>query len=98
MKPERVTIPLRLPADLHARLKALAEQDGRSLNAFIARQLVRVALSPASPVAAPVAAPMVAQKPVTGQPFQPKVAKARPNEPCPCGSGTKYKRCHGRAK
>ena len=21
--------------------------------------------------------------------------KVRPNDPCPCGSGKKYKRCHG---
>lgn len=24
-----------------------------------------------------------------------KFSKARPNDPCPCGSGKKYKRCHG---
>jgi preprotein translocase subunit SecA len=23
------------------------------------------------------------------------VPKVGPNEPCPCGSGQKYKRCHG---
>ncbi|MBP3331270.1 MAG: SEC-C domain-containing protein [Tidjanibacter sp.] len=22
--------------------------------------------------------------------------KVRPNDPCPCGSGKKYKHCHGR--
>ena len=21
--------------------------------------------------------------------------KAKPNDPCPCGSGTKFKKCHG---
>jgi preprotein translocase subunit SecA len=26
-----------------------------------------------------------------------KVAKVGRNEPCPCGSGKKYKACHGRA-
>ena len=25
-----------------------------------------------------------------------KVTKVGPNEPCPCGSGKKYKKCHGR--
>ena len=25
-----------------------------------------------------------------------EVAKVRPNDPCPCGSGKKYKACHGR--
>lgn len=28
---------------------------------------------------------------------QPVVPKVSRNEPCPCGSGKKYKRCHGRA-
>ena len=25
-----------------------------------------------------------------------KPAKIYPNDPCPCGSGKKYKKCHGR--
>ena len=24
--------------------------------------------------------------------------KVRPNDPCPCGSGKKYKQCHGKAE
>jgi preprotein translocase subunit SecA len=32
----------------------------------------------------------------TSNPAQRKVTKVRPNEPCPCGSGKKYKHCHGR--
>ena len=30
---------------------------------------------------------------------QPIIAekKIRPNDPCPCGSGKKYKQCHGKA-
>jgi hypothetical protein len=28
---------------------------------------------------------------------EPRSAKAGPNSPCPCGSGRKYKRCHGAA-
>ena len=28
--------------------------------------------------------------------FQRKLAKARWNDPCPCGSGRKFKHCHGR--
>ena len=35
---------------------------------------------------------MVKAKPVTRE--APKVGR---NEPCPCGSGTKYKKCHGAA-
>jgi preprotein translocase subunit SecA len=33
----------------------------------------------------------VAQKPVTRR--QPKIGR---NDPCPCGSGKKYKQCHGK--
>ncbi len=28
-------------------------------------------------------------------PAQPRITKAAPNSPCPCGSGKKYKKCHG---
>ncbi len=31
----------------------------------------------------------------TSNPAQRKTTKIRPNEPCPCGSGKKYKHCHG---
>ena len=30
------------------------------------------------------------------RPVDPARRKTRPNEPCPCGSGRKYKRCCGR--
>ena len=26
---------------------------------------------------------------------RPRTAQGRTNEPCPCGSGKKYKKCHG---
>jgi len=58
------------------------------------------------------AQPVVAQQPVrtrltesatstnaavdSSAPAQRKATKIRPNEPCPCGSGKKYKHCHGR--
>jgi len=32
----------------------------------------------------------------TGEPAQVKQAKTGRNDPCPCGSGRKYKQCHGR--
>ena len=31
------------------------------------------------------------------QPVKKSAAKVYPNDPCPCGSGKKYKNCHGRA-
>jgi preprotein translocase subunit SecA len=36
---------------------------------------------------------------VAAEPVQPFVREGRKigrNEPCPCGSGKKYKQCHGR--
>lgn len=80
---ERVAIPLRIESELHARLKRLAELDGRSMNSYIGRALAyHVARTPA---------PGVETLPVPS-----KVRKVRPNERCPCGSGSKYKQCHGR--
>ncbi len=49
--------------------------------------------APASP------APASGDKPgVTPKPFVRKGRKIGRNEPCPCGSGKKYKQCHGRIK
>jgi preprotein translocase subunit SecA len=57
--------------------------------------------------AAPLSAPAGARAPATsrrpGLPgataagAQQVVARVAPNEPCPCGSGKKYKKCHGAA-
>jgi hypothetical protein len=87
---DRISIPLRIAPELHAQLKQLAARDQRSLNAFIALSLTNMVarVAPGSPVAVtslPQRAPV---------PSRPK--KVRPNELCPCGSGTKYKRCHGK--
>jgi preprotein translocase subunit SecA len=38
----------------------------------------------------PIGTPNVFDEPVIPQPGD----KARPNDPCPCGSGKKYKKCH----
>jgi preprotein translocase subunit SecA len=38
---------------------------------------------------------MVAERPKP-QPFQRAIGKVGRNDPCPCGSGKKYKHCHGR--
>jgi preprotein translocase subunit SecA len=55
------------------------------------------ALGQGQPAAAPGSA--AAQAPQQPQPQTPFVRDARKvgrNEPCPCGSGKKYKQCHGR--
>ena len=42
--------------------------------------------------------PVVERRPLAGGARPPdKVAKVGRNEPCPCGSGKKYKKCHGAA-
>jgi preprotein translocase subunit SecA len=35
-------------------------------------------------------------KPQKVQTFQREGAKTKRNDPCPCGSGKKFKQCHGR--
>ena len=79
----RVTIPLRLTPELHAQLKAFAKEERRSLNAFLALNLARLAANPLARLS-----PRLGGTPA-------KVRKVGPNEKCPCGSETKYKRCHG---
>jgi preprotein translocase subunit SecA len=70
-----------------------------SIRSQVAREIFRVQLQP-QPVAAPAARPLRAnvtagakgQKPIR----KAAVATIGRNEPCPCGSGKKYKQCHGR--
>ncbi len=50
--------------------------------------------SPPQPASRPLpAAPAAAEQPETFVREMPKVGR---NDPCPCGSGKKYKQCHGR--
>ena len=37
-----------------------------------------------------------ARKPAAPQPMKREMAKVGRNDPCPCGSGKKYKYCHGK--
>jgi len=43
------------------------------------------------------AGPEPGQQLQTVEPIRNREKKAKPNDPCPCGSGKKYKRCHGAA-
>jgi cytochrome c-type biogenesis protein CcmH/NrfG len=45
----------------------------------------------------PEFSPLDAAEITKTQPARPANAKVGRNEPCPCGSGKKYKHCHGRA-
>ena len=54
-------------------------------------------LAPEEAAAGPLAAPEPAAQPLPANvmPFQRAERKVGRNEPCPCGSGRKYKHCHG---
>jgi preprotein translocase subunit SecA len=55
--------------------------------------------APQSEPPVPAAAPARQAAPAPTQPVAPFVREDRKvgrNEPCPCGSGLKYKQCHGR--
>jgi len=47
-------------------------------------------------VAAAAAAAVSAAAAPPAQPFQRSTQKVGRNDPCPCGSGKKFKQCHGR--
>lgn len=102
---ETVKLNLRLPPEVHAAASEVAGALGVSLNTFILHAVANWAnyqggrLRQGKPVA--YAPPM----PAAGtEPIPPKaaasrttvVAKVGANQPCPCGSGQKYKRCHGK--
>ena len=42
-----------------------------------------------------LSAPAKTSAPAKAQPIQRQEAKVGRNDPCPCGSGKKYKKCHG---
>ena len=52
-----------------------------------------VTAAPAGNISRPARGPLPGQQTVTVVRNQPKVGR---NDPCPCGSGKKYKHCHGR--
>jgi preprotein translocase subunit SecA len=52
---------------------------------------------PAPGLAAPPSGPIVAPRQSPGAGAPPPQGKVGRNDPCPCGSGRKYKKCHGAA-
>jgi preprotein translocase subunit SecA len=74
-----------------------AEQIERQRREAAEREKLAFQHAAASAMATPEASPEEAQQnPAVPQTFtrdQPKVGR---NEPCPCGSGKKYKQCHGK--
>lgn len=90
---------LRLPGDLHAALIELAQSERLSVNALMVRELerqVRYWLPKARQRQA--LGQIVTDMPGASTPRSVKpVPRVGVNQPCPCGSGQKYKRCHGKA-
>lgn len=99
---------LRFPDPLKAEAQAYADALGVSLNALCAvalrdyldaRKLEALKAGPAAPPAKVGPQVTPARAAATGK-FQLKGPTTFPrvgaNQPCPCGSGEKYKRCHGK--
>ena len=93
---EKTRLTLRLPQGLADQAAQVAELQGLTMNAFIVQAVRNWAdfQGKRLPRLAPTAA-------VVDQPAQPssqahQIPKVGSNQPCPCGSGQKYKRCHGR--
>lgn len=83
---------LRLPAAMRDEAARLAEAMGLSLNAYILQAVLNANGYRAKQVVKyqRAAATVARVAPVQGVP------KVGANQPCPCGSGQKYKRCHGK--
>ena len=103
VKHDTISILSRIRIQSEEELEAMAEQR-RAAEQMQFRHAQASALSAQAP---PAAAPMggagqpppppprqAAQEPVA--PFVRDGRKVGRNEPCPCGSGLKYKRCHGK--
>jgi uncharacterized protein YecA (UPF0149 family) len=97
---EKTRLTLRLPPDLAEHAAAVAEQQGLTMNAFLVqavrnwadfqgKRLAQSSLRAAGPARS-------SSRETAPSPAVQNVPKAGANEPCPCGSGQKYKRCHGR--
>ena len=91
---------LRMPAAAREEAALLAEAQGLSLNAYLLRavlnanqywgpKLVRQQQERQQTAA-------VLRRPPGTKADTPTVPKVGQNQPCPCGSGQKYKRCHGK--
>lgn len=97
---EKTRLTLRLPPELATQAADVAGQQGLTVNAFMVQavrnwvefQGKRLARS-GLPAGVPV--PNTPRAIARSSPA-PSVAKVGPNQPCPCGSGQKYKRCHGK--
>jgi hypothetical protein len=59
---------------------------------------LQTAAAAASAAAPEVSADEAAEAAVKATLADKDVPKVRPNDPCPCGSGKRYKKCHGQTR
>lgn len=97
---ETTRLTLRLPPDLAVHAATVAAQQGLTMNAFMVQAVRNWAdfqgkrLARSSPLADGPA--RSSSRATALSPAAPSVPKVGANAPCPCGSGQKYKRCHGK--
>jgi uncharacterized protein YecA (UPF0149 family) len=87
-------MPIRLAEPLKTEAETEARRSGVSLNALCSMALRGYLDAKKSPVASSSAIDRAFPAPAQ-QPPHPPVAKVGVNQPCPCGSGKKYKHCGG---
>lgn len=91
--PDPKKLNLRLPADLYASAARIAAEQGISLNAFLTLGIRNWVTYQSRNDKAKPPVPPPARTPL---PQQVALAKVGRNDPCPCGSGRKFKVCHGK--
>ncbi|HVP34978.1 MAG TPA: preprotein translocase subunit SecA [Steroidobacteraceae bacterium] len=79
----------------HAEVGSLLAGDGAASEAPAQVAIAAAAAQPRPGLRAPPPPPPPAPLPESASPFVRGERKVGRNEPCPCGSGKKYKHCHG---
>lgn len=89
------TLTIRFPDVLKDKMKACADEMGLSLNSLVLvatdaylRGRTPEKVDDVKELLKPESSPQVATK-------KPEIPKVGRNDPCPCGSGKKYKKCCG---
>ena len=90
-------VQVRRETDIERMEREDAEKHAVQQRAMQARHGSDVGSSEEDGSAQPVRAPARAQPRVTVQPVRRDGPKVGRNDPCPCGSGQKFKKCHGAA-
>ncbi len=90
---------LRMPEKLQARLRAYADYHCLPVNAVVRLALLNYldyqeTRLPRKPALQPVSASPPESEQLARARVPPPAGKHRVNDPCHCGSGRKYKRCH----